>query len=855
MSIGSTPKKSFHGEPSQFKSPRPVRFEDTVRAVQDLIAPVWPLRDYVAVNPYEGLANYKFLNARERLQSVSDCETLMPLSYYRTRFQDGHIGLGDIELAIDEMVADQISGAESLNAYAIFQMLKGEIPDLHEDSQLSSTTRCLTQHYDRCFGTDWTETVAEEISKFCSSHYDEGQAIWSSPWRDLPLYQAWRSAAQIDRRMELLGLGGVRRFVRNLPSTPETAILILLNELDVPESIWKEYLFCLAMTIPGWSAWTKYKTLESAKCGFESPDFTALLAMRLAYEVALSRRFDFRFDFCSVADKLTVESGESATDESLFGLTLLRANEIKRRSRLLKGVCSSLPRQQDGEKSAGSVQRKFAQMVFCIDVRSERIRRQLESALGEIETFGFAGFFGLPFEYVRMGDTHGTNQLPVLVDPKFKVFEEVRSFSSEATSEATEKRTRIRGLRYMWKSFQSSAVGCFAFVEATGLFYGYKLARKLLGQPTKETKFDGIDPKRGHRVGPGFSGLHRQGIENSQQVDIAESMLRGIGLTKDYAPVVVLCGHAAKTDNNPLQAGLDCGACAGHSGEANARFGAMLLNKPYIRRQLAKRGIEIADDVHFLAGVHNTTTDQISFYDLDLVPKTHSAFVAELQQHVAVAGQLTREERLDSLPGHSTKSLVNRSADWSEVRPEWGLTGNAAFIIGPRDLTKEMSLDGESFLHSYDFRSDPEGKVLEQIMTAPLVVANMINMQYYASTVDHKHFGSGSKTIHNVVGKFGILSGNSGDLTTGLPWQSIHNGESYQHDPVRLLCLVESPRHVIDRILSEHANVRNLVVNGWLNLVALDAGLSYRYSESGQWQQLHIGNPSPTGVQDHLQTN
>ena len=59
-------------------------------------------------------------------------------------------------------------------------------------------------------------------------------------------------------------------------------------------------------------------------------------------------------------------------------------------------------------------------------------------------------------------------------------------------------------------------------------------------------------------------------------------------------------------------------------------------------------------------------------------------------------------------------------------------------------------------------------------MTAPMIVAHWINMQYFASTVDNDHFGSGNKTIHNVVGRFGILSGNGGDLMTGLPWQSLH---------------------------------------------------------------------------------
>ena len=183
----------------------------------------------------------------------------------------------------------------------------------------------------------------------------------------------------------------------------------------------------------------------------------------------------------------------------------------------------------------------------------------------------------------------------------------------------------------------------------------------------------------------------------------------------------------------------------------------------------------------------------------------------------------------------------------SEVRPEWGLTGNAAFVIGRRELSRQTSLQGASFLHSYDPQSDPEGKVLEQIMTAPLVVTNWINMQYYASTVDQQNFGSGSKTIHNVVGKFGILSGGGGDLTTGLPWESIHNGEQYQHAPLRLLALIEASPAVVARILQDHKAIRDLVVNGWIQLVVADGDAFQRYTPDGEWQTLTL---DPANVRD-----
>ncbi|MCA9017278.1 MAG: DUF2309 family protein, partial [Planctomycetaceae bacterium] len=184
--------------------------------------------------------------------------------------------------------------------------------------------------------------------------------------------------------------------------------------------------------------------------------------------------------------------------------------------------------------------------------------------------------------------------------------------------------------------------------------------------------------------------------------------------------------------------------------------------------------------------------------------------------------------------------LLRRAADWSEVRPEWGLAGNAAFVIAPRESTREIDLDARTFLHSYDHENDPEGIVLENIMTAPMIVAHWINMQYYASTVDNHHFGSGNKTLHNVVGGFGILSGNGGDLMTGLPWQSLHTGSGFQHKPLRLQVVIAAPRKVIEKIISKHQSIANLLSGGWMHLISLDEQQQFQYSTDGNWKKIEL---------------
>jgi uncharacterized protein YbcC (UPF0753/DUF2309 family) len=129
-----------------------------------------------------------------------------------------------------------------------------------------------------------------------------------------------------------------------------------------------------------------------------------------------------------------------------------------------------------------------------------------------------------------------------------------------------------------------------------------------------------------------------------------------------------------------------------------------------------------------------------------------------------------------------------------------------------------------------------------------MIVTNWINMQYYASTVDNKAFGSGNKAIHNVIGKFGIFQGNGGDLMTGLPWQSVHDGKQYQHEPLRLLVVIDAPRNAISGIIQKHENVANLVDNGWLSLVSLEEDIAHLYLTGQQWKKLDTKSLHETGV-------
>jgi uncharacterized protein YbcC (UPF0753/DUF2309 family) len=159
-----------------------------------------------------------------------------------------------------------------------------------------------------------------------------------------------------------------------------------------------------------------------------------------------------------------------------------------------------------------------------------------------------------------------------------------------------------------------------------------------------------------------------------------------------------------------------------------------------------------------------------------------------------------------------------------------------SFVVAPRHRREGLDLEGRSFLHNYDWRQDEDFSVLELIMTAPMVVTSWISLQYYASTVENRLFGTGNKTLHNVVGKLGVLEGNAGDLRVGLPWQSVHDGEDYQHEPIRLNVIIEAPREAMNDVLAQHDNVRSLCDNGWIQLLAMEDGqITHRYAGDRTW--------------------
>ena len=177
-----------------------------------------------------------------------------------------------------------------------------------------------------------------------------------------------------------------------------------------------------------------------------------------------------------------------------------------------------------------------------------------------------------------------------------------------------------------------------------------------------------------------------------------------------------------------------------------------------------------------------------------------------------------------------------RAGDWAEVRPEWALARNLAIVIAPRTRTRPLDLHGRVFLHEYDARHDAGGRVLEGILTAPVLVAHWISAQYRAAVTDPEHLGAGDKLLHDVVGgTVGLYEGAGGDLRLGPSRQAVHDGTGWVHDPVRLAVIVEAAAPAIDGIIAAHGTLRQLVDGEWIHLYRVDP------AERAAWRRQRDG--------------
>lgn len=855
---------------------------------------------------------------------------------------------------------------------------------------------------------DVTDQIDAQMVSWCSAFLDEGLASWGMPERRKGFYQAWRELAVKDLSGAFLGIERMSDKIANLPIHPEDAIALQLNKMGIPKDQWEEYLTRHLAQLPGWVGYIRWRgdnpDYPSQRHYKISP--VKYLAVRLFYEAELvqvvcqrewnikgslpqleayfrNRPLAFQtamghathennahlgyvckdvwrlFELsqfleilpeevqqCSPKDLFTILEWLDRFPAERHGRVWQEAYEEKYRRELLAKLAGSRESSKELDKGQS---RPRAQVAFCIDVRSEPLRRHLE-AQGQYETIGFAGFFGVPICYQAFGSTEEKLLCPVLLKPKHNV-KEVPRIGTSDVARKFDLGLKWKHLSYhLFHDLKSHPITSLMLIDILGGIFGLALLGKTLVPSIFHRVRRGIDrwlmprvPTRipvekfseeecmtllalwersivagilrqltgwrraekvvspdvverlwraaissdgrakgkstdslarlpdehpsgltedqfhhlvkqlqeeyginEHRRMAELDRLSRFGFTRKEQVFMVETPLRVMSLTRNFARLVLLCGHGSSTDNNPYASAYDCGACGGSPGGPNARVLASLANKLEVRDALRERGVHIPSDTWFLAGIHNTTTDQVSIFDLEELPETHRPDVVQLTWDLEKAGLQVAMERCTRLPGATPtphakiarRQVQQRSMDWSQIRPEWGLSKNAAFIIGKRSITQGLNLEGRTFLHNYIQEQDENGKVLETIMTAPLVVAEWINLQYYFSAVDPWTYGCGSKVLHNVASGIGVMLGSRSDFQTGLPLQTVRNQGLLYHEPMRLLIVIQASIERISTIVQRHTILQYFFNHQWVQLVAVDpqSGEFRRYKPGGAWE-------------------
>ena len=755
------------------------------------IPPLWPLEHFVAVNPFLGFSDRPFAEASATLRRALGHAPVQSPENYLSAWENGSITPDDLApftdatwtqatLLIALKEADKTPLSHPVTTFA--DALDKTIPHAH-----------------------WANFISEEIAKWCAVHFDRNQTVWVSPWKNLGLFAAWKSAAVHDRKPEVFGLPGFRKFVRALPDDAADSLKHCVAALDPKNADLADFFHRHLAGNSGWAGHVQYLVREDALRGNDNPALLELLAIRLAYDAALHAAFGNNPQVRSAWKSEASVSQNPEIDHAL----------ARWQSAYEAGYQKKLAADLVSQPATMPEARPPVQAVFCIDVRSEIARRHLEAALPGTHTLGFAGFFGFPVAHQPALACKAAPRCPVLLVPPINSREIPPANAAQYQAE-----------NGAWRAFQNSAASCFTFVETLGVAFGAKLIS------ARQKQNPGPAPK------PEMAGLAA-----ADRAALAEGALRGMSLTKNFARIVLLCGHGSHSANNPYASSLDCGACGGHGGDVNARLAAATINDPEVRALLAVKGIVIPDDTLFLAGRHDTLADDFFIYEKESIPLTHRAEVSTLEAALANAGAATRRERaqrlgLGHLEGSALDSAVrSRGTDIAQTRPEWALANNAALIAAPRSRTAGLKLDGRVFLHEYDPAADPESQILTVILTAPVVVASWINLQYYGSRINPAQLAAGNKTIHHVIGGLGVIEGNAGDLCSGLPLQSIHDGKNFVHEPRRLTVVIESKPELVDAVLAAQPGVRELFDHQWIHLVVLH-GKSASQRRDGSWHPI-----------------
>lgn len=757
------------------------------------------LKDFIHHNSLHAFQHMKFYDAVFKATSIFGFQAHLQLSEFREMYQTGRIRK-DI---LDRVIRNK-KGKTAVETWKE-KMLKQEY-----DTVVHPRIGRLRKYWKQAYRIDLDNRVHPLLFRILCAYLDQGIAVEGLPVVNRTFTGSIRELEHKSSVSFFKTKAARQKFLTGNYSTTE-----LLQRIVGKEEYFDQYLFDQQFAHHGWSGFASavednpQTLLDRRNISLkELVEFELLLELDILdhtlgkdwkplSDVVREPALDLLADVPRTEFSQVIELWQDAFEWSYY-------------DSVLKGISIAKPRSVTKQKTF--------QAIFCIDEREDSIRRHIEAVDRNCETFGAPGFFGVEFYFQQEGSKFYDKLCPAPVTPKYLIKE-------------FESRMPRRGEPLYTKHTHGFFTGFFL-----SMTYGFWALGKKLQMM--------FSPKMSPAISNAYGHMDRQSrltIENKSPKDIenglqigytleemtvrAEGFLRGIGMIKDFAPIVYIVAHGSSSANNPHHGAHDCGACSGRPGATNARVQAYILNHPKVREVLASKGIHIPDTTQFIGSMHDTAADVIGYYDEDILSKENIAGHTENRLNFETALNLNAKERSRRFASIDTrqrleqvrKAIHDRSVSLFEPRPELGHGTNTLAIIGRRQVTKGLFLDRRAFLNSYDPTTDPDGSILTAVMRPIGLVCGGINLEYYFSRVDNIKMGAGTKLPHNVMGLFGVANSSDGDLRPGLPWQMIE-----VHDPVRLLVIVEHRPEIVLKAIQSSDEVFEWYKNEWVHIIALD---------------------------------
>lgn len=774
-----------------------------------------PIKDFIHHNTLHAFQGEKFYDAIFRASAMFGYNVTLHLDEFRQLYQQGRIRSS----VLDDIIR-KAKGAAGFNEW------KSKLLAEKYDTPFEPRIGRLRSEWNLERGIDLDSKVHPLLFRILSAYLDQGIATWKFTGTKNGLLKA---ITQLEQN-SLASFFKTKR-ARNLVLSGSYDMRSLLKMIVGDEQMFERYVFDQQFAHHGWSGIVS--AVEDAPHTLLAGNkitLRELIIFELLLEIdAIDTAFGEKWDPLCTGNYHHVQELFAPVQHTELSEVLRLwqdAFEWSYYDEVLRGI------QISSNHATPSPAKKSFQAVFCIDERECSLRRHIERMDSTSETLGYPGFFSAEFYFQPEGGKFYEKLCPAPVTPNYLI------------KEIPVHHKREHELLY--SPMSHSLFGGTLFTLGFGALAAAKIFLNL------------FRPKMSPAISNAFSHMnteaeltieHAGQFENGLQIGFTveemtnrvETMLRGTGMLKDYAPVIYIIAHGSSSANNPHHSAHDCGACSGRPGSVNARVFAAMANHPQVRKMLESRGLTLPSSTVFIGGMHDTAADQVQYYDVKKLGAEHTRLHAINTEIFEKALDLNSKERSRRFASINTKAnlknvrqaILDRSASLFEPRPELGHGTNTLCIVGRREITKQLFLDRRAFLNSYDYSTDPEGKLLIGVMRPLGIVCGGINLEYYFSRIDNYRLGAGTKLPHNVTSLLGVTNSSDGDLRPGLPVQMIE-----VHDPVRLLLIVEHYPDVVLKTVQSDPSLYEWFINEWIHLVALDPkSKSFYYFRNGEFTQ------------------